>query len=182
MLLASQILLSWSPDLFRARVVQMLSEINMSLSPQGFIIPSFLQGSGSFLQHPHLTQWHFPALHSLLLLLPVEQLLPVLHSSTGLILGVCLCQELDSRILWVPSNSGFSMKSLLPSLGFSWFGLALFGVHFPFFGVVWSAHLRLLLTQIHLLGLSTLLMTGLSINLIPKIRFIFFIPVCSWPI
>lgn len=135
MLLASQILLSWSPDFKSLGVVQMLSEINRSLSPRdllfprGFIIPSFLQGSGFFLQHPHLTQWHFHASFSAPA--PPSGAASPRAPSTGLILGVWLCQELGLRILGVLSNSGFSVKSLLPSLGFSWLGLALFGVHFP---------------------------------------------------
>lgn len=91
-------------------------------APQVFIIPSPLQGSDSFLQHPHLTKGHFHALQSLLLLFPRAP-----SSSLGFV-----CARSWARgFLWVPSNSGFSMKSLLPSLAFSWLGLALFGVHFP---------------------------------------------------
>lgn len=46
-------------------------------------------------------------------------------------LGFVCARSWTRGFLWVPSNSGLSMKSLLPSLAFPWLGLALFGVHFP---------------------------------------------------
>lgn len=47
-LLASQILLSWSPDLLRDQVVQMLSEINMSLSSGYIFFPAFCRAQTFF--------------------------------------------------------------------------------------------------------------------------------------
>lgn len=90
-------------------------------APRYLLFPALCRAQVLF-SSTHISPRSISMLFNLLLLFPRAP-------STSL--GFVCARSWTRGFLWVPSNSGLSMKSLLPSLAFPWLGLALFGVHFP---------------------------------------------------